>query len=385
MRSQITRLVLMVWIGTAWLLEGVPMVTAQGAAQSDAGICQARAENANVNIRAEPRVASGNIIGALRQGQALPVVARSAEATWYAVRYVDATGYEVPGAWVAAHVVRLEGPCASVLLASEQTESAEMAQLKTVPVLPALDAPRLRAIFERGQALGNDPRAFTKAGDCNTDTQHFLMAFDWGDYTLGPYTSLAPSIDYYAGWFEHVSLAGQVGYSAATLIDPLFADPSVCRSGEEGVLACEYRRVRPSVALMMFGPNDMLNLSEEQYRAALTEIVALSVEQGVIPVLTTFTWHPDRLWDKMLRFNLITVEVAQAYDVPLVNFWRAALDLPGLGLWAGYTHLTEGGFGGQHVYRIAFDGTEAISGHTLRNLLMLQTLDLLRRDVLQAG
>jgi len=380
MKRWISRLQRVVGIGLALLLAGAPLAAAQEAEST----CIVRATGSNVNIRGEPRLADGNVLGSLRQGQALPVIGRDPEATWYQVAYADATGYAAPQAWVAAQVVRLEGACDAVPLAVEPPESPEMLALHAIPVLPTLDAPRLRAIYQRGQALGRDAHAFTKVGDCNTDTQYYLMAFDWGDYDLGPYRALEPTVDYFAGWFEHISLAGQVGYNSTTLLDPLFVNPRICRAREEGTLACEYRREQPSVALMMFGPNDMLNLSEEQFRAAVTEIVELSIEGGVIPVLTTFTWHQDWLWDKMLRFNTITVEIAQEYRVPLINFWRAALDLPGLGLVTNYTHLTESGFAGEHTYRIAFDGHEQTSGHALRNLLMLQTLDLLRREVLEA-
>jgi hypothetical protein len=73
--------------------------------------------------------------------------------------------------------------------------------------------------------------------------------------------------------------------------------------------------------------------------------------------------------------------VADEYGVPLINLWRAARDLPGYGLIAGYTHLTAGGMQGG---RIQFtNGEEAQYGYALRNLLTLQTLDMLRREVMQ--
>ncbi|NDJ79246.1 MAG: hypothetical protein GYB65_23595, partial [Chloroflexi bacterium] len=154
-------------------------------------------------------------------------------------------------------------------------------------------------------------------------------------------------------------------------------DPALCED-DEGPLACEYRRVRPAVAVMMFGPNDMINLRIEEFEVAVRGIIDLSLAEGVIPVLTTFTWHRDVRWEQALQFNMVVVDLAREYDIPLINFWRAAQELPNLGLVRDYTHLTAGSVG----TRIAFTGDEAVSGYTLRNLLTLQTLDLLRREVL---
>jgi hypothetical protein len=231
--------------------------------------------------------------------------------------------------------------------------------------------------------LGTEPRAFTKSGDGKTDTSYFLAALDWGAYDLGPYRDLEPSVDYYAGWFSHVSLAGQVGYNALTILDPLWVDPKICAPQDgEGVLACEYRLNRPSVVVMMFGPNDMINLTEQQFTDAVRQILDLSINDSVIPVITTFTWHEDRDWLTALRFNVILVDLADEYGVPLINFWRAARDLPNLGLVEGYTHLTASDLpGGDFVVSFAH-GEETESGYALRNLLTLQVLDRLRREVL---
>ena len=268
---------------------------------------------------------------------------------------------------------------------SDTLQSFFCAALSGNPAVSRIDK-RYLDIFERGQALGNDAHAFTKIGDCNTDTSYFLAAFDWGQYALGPYHDLEPSINYYAGWFEHVSLAGQVGYNALTVLDPLWVDPKICApQNGEGALACEYRLNRPSVVVMMFGPNDMINLTEQQFTDAVRQILDLSINDGVIPVITTFTWHEDRDWLTALRFNVILVDLADEYGVPLINFWRAARDLPNLGLVEGYTHLTASDpTGGDFAISFAH-GEETESGYALRNLLTLRVLDRLRREVLEGS
>jgi hypothetical protein len=338
----------------------------------------------NVNVRSGPGTRY-EIVGVLAAGHTLPLIGVNQAGDWYSVVFDDPSGQPVPQAWVAVEVVTLEGGCEPIPTLPDPGPPADWLRLMDVPILPESLSPRLHDIFARGQALGNDPRAFTKIGDCNTDTSYFLAAFDWGQYALGPYRDLEPSIDYYAGWFEHVSLAGQVGYNALTVLDPLWVDPKTCApQNGEGALACEYRLNRPSVVVMMFGPNDMINLTEPQFTDAVRQILDLSINDGVIPVVTTFTWHEDRDWLTALRFNVILVDLADEYGVPLINFWRAARDLPDFGLVNDYTHLTTGDLPGGD-YTISFaHGEETVSGYALRNLLTLQVLDRLRREVLES-
>ncbi len=337
----------------------------------------------NVNVRSGPATRY-EIVGTLSARHTLPLIGVNQTGDWYRVVFSDLSGQTMPQAWIAAAVVTLEGGCDTIPTVPDPGPSADLLRLMAVPILPEQLSPRLHDIFVRGQALENDPRAFTKIGDCNTDTSHFLAAFDRDQYDLGPYRDLEPSIAYFAGWFGHISLAGQVGYNALTVLDPLWADPALCapQTGE-GSLACEYRRNRPSVVVMMFGPNDMINLTEQQFTDAVRAILDLSINDGVIPVITTFTWHEDRDWLTALRFNVILVDLADEYGVPLINFWLAARDLPNFGMQKDYTHLTTGGLPGGDFTITFAHGEETFSGYALRNLLTLQLLDRLRREVLE--
>ncbi len=351
-------------------LAALTPVTAQ-----DGMACEVVAINNDVNIRSGPGAYAYEVVGVLPRGNALPVLGTSTDGDWYAVDFHET-------AWIAAWVVIPRGACDALPTVPDPGPPVELTTLQTTPVLPTPGAASA-AIFARGQALGNDPHVFTKVGDCNTETGYFLSAFDENLYDLGPYADLEPTIDFFAGSWAHYSLAGRRGFNAQTMLNALWADPNLCRPGE-GVLACEYRRALPSVAVIMFGPNDMLNLNQDQFRAAVVGVVELSIARGVIPVLTTFTWHKDRLWHATLRFNMITVEIAQDYDIPLINFWRAAQALPDRGLVAEYTHLTDSGFAYDPT-QIVFRGQEDVAGYARRNLLTLQTLDLLRREVILPG
>lgn len=358
------------------LIAAIPPAQARGLPAQ--GGCTATPRDRDVNMRAGPDETLYSVTGVLRSGQAAPVVGRSADGAWIVVRAPDSIMAQEVEGWVAARVITLADACRALPVIDPPGEPPDYAPLMAVPALPDQLDPRLRDVFARGQAAGRDPRAFTRAGDCNTESDYFLTAFDSGDYDLGPYTALEPAVEFFAGWWAHASLAGQTGFNALTMLEPLWADPQMCQPGE-GPLACELRRTQASVIVIMFGPNDMLNLTPEQFETAARQIVALALDQGVIPVLTTFTWHRDTRWAHALQLNRIVVTIAEENGLPLINFWRAAQALPNYGLVQDYTHLTPGSAWG---YRIAFDGTESESGYALRNLLTLQLLDHLRREVL---
>ena len=103
------------------------------------------------------------------------------------------------------------------------------------------------------------------------------------------------------------------------------------------------------------------------------------MERGVIPVLTTFVVIPERgdVYERSLEFNMALLDIAAETEMPLINLWAAAQTLPDHGIGPDHTHLKAvvGSF-------CSFDGAQAQYGGTLRNLLTLQALDMLRRDVL---
>ncbi|NDJ75531.1 MAG: hypothetical protein GYB65_04665, partial [Chloroflexi bacterium] len=82
--------------------------------------------------------------------------------------------------------------------------------------------------------------------------------------------------------------------------------------------------------------------------------------------------------DKALQLNTITVNLAYEFDVPVINFWKAARPLPTCGLLDS-VHLSTAG----PPYGAFFTGQENEAGFTLRNLVTLQTLDALRRSAAQ--
>ncbi len=243
------------------------------------------------------------------------------------------------------------------------------------PVVPA-NLGRAREIYQRGQALGRDPHAVSKVGDCISDNQHFLSPFGLGNYNLGRYGYLQGVVSHFRASLALTSLAAYNGLVTDAVLDPIFANPLACQEGESP-LRCEYRVHNPSVAVIMFGAQDMLFVSPQDFERNLRQIVHESIQAGVVPILSTF---PGNLahWETAVQYNQIVVRVALDYDVPLMNFWRALHDLPNRGLNTDGRHLslpltTSGDLSDANLQR----------GYPLRNLVTLQALDAVWRGALQ--
>lgn len=238
-----------------------------------------------------------------------------------------------------------------------------------LPGLFTAGGPRVREIYERGQALGNNPHAFSKIGDCNSELPFFLGRFDSGDYDLGPYQYLQPVIDYFAGSFGRQSVTVWTGNHAWSVLDPTFANPTLCLPGETP-LACEFRLHRPSVVLIRLGTNEAYTpaLFEQHLRA----ILDYSIEHGVIPVLGT---KADQL-EGSDAINDIVRQLAAEYQVPLWDFGRIASTLPGRGLRDDGFHMT--------WYPLTFSDPRALQqGHSVHNLTALIALYTVWQNVLR--
>jgi hypothetical protein len=203
------------------------------------------------------------------------------------------------------------------------------------PVIPDKISDAALAIYRRGLQAGNNPARFSKVGDCGSGASWCLGDFDLGptNYSLGSYSDLAPVIMAYQGSWGRVNKSIGDGWSVATELSQLWADPKQCQKGENSV-ACEYRLWKPSVVLILLGTNDRFH--EDQLEKQLHQLIDYFIQQGVLPVLATKA--DDMEGDQSI--NLIIARTAYDYDIPLWNFWRAVQDLPHKGLDSDNEHLT---------------------------------------------
>ena len=119
-------------------------------------------------------------------------------------------------------------------------------------------------------------------------------------------------------------------------------------------------------------------ITHEQYYNSLRQIVETCVNWGTIPVLTTMPTKPhyQQTQQRPLEFDMIVLDIAQQYDVPVINMWRAVRDLPDYGILDDLLHFTYSG-----VDVMNFNGDQNTWGYTMWNLAVLQTLDAIRNAV----
>ncbi|HML23054.1 MAG TPA: SGNH/GDSL hydrolase family protein [Aggregatilinea sp.] len=270
-------------------------------------------------------------------------------------------------------------PVVDPVLGEFDPASVESIDLAEIPILPEISA-QARLVYEQGIAAGMNPAVFSKVGDCMTDTPFFLIDIGDGNYDLGEYEDLQPVIDQYTSSdinaFNRKSQAAAGGFNTASIVDSMWANPEFCDSGETP-LSCEFRIAQPSVALIMFGTNDVQYLDASQFDFFLRSIVAETIRNGTLPVLSTFPTRPE-FPEQTELFNKIVVKVAQDYDMPLINLSRALADLPDEGVDpVDTTHMTT-----PEDEQVAHFTDEALqSGFSTRNLLTLEALDAVMQAV----
>jgi hypothetical protein len=159
-------------------------------------------------------------------------------------------------------------------------------------------------------------------------------------------------------------------------LDATWADPKWCEGGESPA-ACEFRVAHPSVALIMFGTNDVGVTDAASYDFYLRGLIDQALDDGVLPLLSTFPTRPENP-AKSLLLNQIVVRVALDYGIPLINLNRALEPLPHQGVNPTDTiHLSVPPDG--RVDRLTRD--ELQYGFTMRNLVTLQALEAVLKGV----
>ncbi len=317
----------------------------------------------------------------LNPGLPVQIVERNDIGNWVRVQRVDDAGAAAQDGWVMLGFLNIpealsfsEVPVTDLSPADlDNVDSRSMRELYAVPAIPML-SPAMREVFAVGEELGRLPDVVTKVGDSLSADRFYLAAMGAHERELGPFDYLETTVDYYGPSAVGPSVAARVGLSSLVLFDSFWADPALCEPNETP-LECEYRLKNPSVALIMFGPNDVLSMTYEEYGQNMRRAVENSMLLGVIPVLSTFSYHPDHeYWWQAVEFNLQLVAIAEEYDVPLINLWAASRPLPDYGLDRDDIHMKQSGFD-----YLKFDtGHETFYGTSLRNLLAVRTLHEIR-------
>lgn len=250
-------------------------------------------------------------------------------------------------------------------------------------------AENIQAIFAHGQILGNHALVFAKVGDSITMSPSYLYAIGEGYFDLGDYTHLNAIIRYFTAVtvnesvrtsFNHQPASAGVGWSAFHVFDVNSPKPAYCGAYETPI-ACEYRALNPSFAVVMFGTNDVGYRTDAQFETDIRRIIDFSIEGGVIPILSTIppqrgTHNPHRVAD----FNQIIIRLAEEYHLPYMEYHSALMGLMNGGLTTDGLHPSTPPNGYEDTAR--FDDNTLRYGYVVRNLLTLEILNQTARTAL---
>jgi len=195
------------------------------------------------------------------------------------------------------------------------------------PIIPEATN-RAREIYQAGLALGNDPHHFSKVGDCQSIQEAFMGFYDIPTrYTLdADRQHLKATIDQFTGSFLRDGMAVHGGFTAASPLSPMLANPDTCQPGETP-LECEFRVHKPVIVFIRMEVW-WEGRSAETYERYMRRIIDYAIEKGAVPILAT---KADNV-EGDHEINLTTARLAYEYDLPLWNFWLAAQELPNRGL-----------------------------------------------------
>ena len=241
-----------------------------------------------------------------------------------------------------------------------------------MPAVPTGINNAMRDVYQHGLEMGNDPKRFSVIGDCQNVSSYFLAVFEKpNEFSLGEeYAYLQPTIDYYQGSYSRQSLAVKGGFNVAAILSPLRADPKSCNKNESP-LDCELRIWKPSVVFVSM-ETWWSEKPAEVYDKHMRHVIERVLEKGVVPIIAT---KADNL-EGDNSINATIAQIAYDYDIPLWNFWAAIQPLPNHGLWGDGFHLT--------FARNFFDDPVRMkNAWPWRNLTALQTLDVVRRGLMQ--
>jgi hypothetical protein len=277
---------------------------------------------------------------------------------------------------------------------SPRSFAAEWQELPVVPVLGPVVAGHLERIADRGERFGNRPGVFAKFGDSITASPSFLQALACRSPRLGEWDELAGTVKFFGATpvprgseeaqcpasnsYSRLGAAAVSGWRAVDALAPRESSPEC---PVMPAVLCELQLLRPSVALIMFGTNDLEDFSAVQFRRDLARLVRLVSRAGTIPVISTIPPRPRWPFSRRAeRFNAEIAALAENRALPLWNFWRQMVGpgVPDQGLSSDGVHPSALCL---PCTAIDFRPAGLQQGYALRNLGALRMLDLLRRQV----
>jgi hypothetical protein len=286
---------------------------------------------------------------------------------------------------------------AMLALSSVFSSESDAAQWQELPVAPALGpgvTSHLEKVASRGERLGNHPGVVAKVGDSITASPSFLQALACLPPRLGQWDELRGTLGFFgrtavprgseetqcatSNSYSRLGVAAVGGWRAADALLPRESFPE-CQGSP--AVSCELQLLRPSVALIMFGTNDLEDITAVQFRLDLARVARLVSKAGTIPVISTIPPRARQPFSqRVARFNAEIAALAENRALPLWNYWRqmTASRVPRDGLSRDGVHPS---VLCPPCTAIDFRPVGLRQGYALRNLGALRVLDRLRREV----
>lgn len=224
------------------------------------------------------------------------------------------------------------------------TFAPTLSDWREAPITPEAIHNRVLDIYAEGQRQGRDPHSFSVIGDCQSIPFVFMGPFGRGELEPDPAEShLWSAINYFDASFDRWAVTARGGFTAASILNSLQADPEECKPGETP-LTCEFRINNPAYVLITLetwlDPDTI-----DRYEVYLRQILDTVIAKGAVPILLTKADASEVDGGKHI-INPIIVRLAYEYQLPLVNFWRAAqyLDHYGIDPEREGFHLSEAGY-----------------------------------------
>lgn len=275
-----------------------------------------------------------------------------------------------------------------------QAYGAEWEELPVVPVLGPVVTAHVEKIASRGELFVNQPGVFAKIGDSITASPSFLQALACRRPQMGEWSELRGTVEFFAAAavprgseeaqcgvsnsYSRLGIAAVGGWRAADALAPRDSFPE-CQGLP--AVSCELRLIRPSIALIMFGTNDLEDFTAIQFRRELARVARLVSRAGTIPVISTIPPRVQQPFSqRVARFNAEIAGLAENRALPLWNFWRqlAAPGVPDQGLSEDGVHPS---VVCPPCTAVDFRPAGLRQGYALRNLGALLVLDRLRRRI----
>jgi hypothetical protein len=277
-------------------------------------------------VRTAPDWAADKVASLFR-GATAGISARDAFGNWLQL---------ASGGWVPAGVGTLSGqvmllPVSGAITlptpAPTQIGQPPPALPAYVPVMTA----RMRNLYNLAALRGRNPRVFAVAGDCNSERHLYsdLIYNGWYGYLGNEY--LHNTWRYFGHSMRRASLAVDGGFNSASIQDPAWADPALCRPGETP-FACELRVSNASIVFIQLGTGD--HLTWRSFEANYRKLIETAVASNVLPVVVT---KADSLESQEGGAEPGTIndtirKLAAEYEVPLLDFEMATRVMENHGL-----------------------------------------------------